>query len=230
MKIVKLSLFPLLGVLFWSILVFGQNAIQLPRIEFLGEGPGTYTCPVGYNHLIIKKHTPFRFELNGCSYTSTKKSLPPERAWACTGNCSLPAVYHEFLPLGYHLAGTVFEMVIIDDDTDDRLNQLIAGDPANPTLVYTITQQGMVQTLVYTTTIDAEWNLYAWDSIGIVQPRINQPVPTPTNTPVPTDTPTPTPAPTIIPTPTPTATTTVIPSAETPESEPSRLFLPLIQR
>lgn len=286
-NIVKLSLFPLLGVLLWSFLAFGQaipQACTLPTISFLGEGPKVYTRPQGFSKLIVKKfdNTPiFRFEITSAKfYTSTKKSVPPERVWACEGNCVLPGVYHDYFPLGYQVAGSALEGIVIDDDEDQRMNTLIAGNPITPTLVYTFTEQGMVQSLLYTTTMDAEWNYYAWDSIGLVMPCVNPPESTPTNTstplptetltqtPTPTDTPTSTPTPTSSPvdtptltvtpsptmtfqigqpvtrTPTPTSTptstattmiiirptSTGIPSAETPESEPSRLFLPLIQR
>lgn len=287
----------LLLLLVWLRSMVYAQSTPLPMITFLGEGPGTYTLPAGFSQLIVKKHTPFRFEvLTQNSYISTKRSEPPERVWACEGNCVLPAVYHDLIDLGYLAAGSVVELIIIDDDTDNRLNFWALDDPTIP--YAEITMQGMVQTATLTVPYDAHVYLYAEDSIGVVQSNINQPIPTPTATPTETPTPlptetatdtstplstsaptatqtptlpdTPTSAPTLtsspvdtptvtatpsptmtfqigqpttrtpMPTSTPTSTATTmiiirptstgIPSAETPESEPSRLFLPLIQR
>lgn len=199
-------------------------ACQLPQVEFLGEGKGVYTKPPGFDQLIIKKFHPFRFELSAAdAYTSTKAAAPPERVWACAGNCALPAVFHDAVDLGYQDAGTVFQFVIIDDDTDARLNTLRAGSPITPTFTYTITQQGMVQSLVYTTPLGAPWWLYAEDSIGLVQPCVNAPDATPTSTPERPGDPEPPTAsatPTLTPTESPTATPGT-PVGSTPTLTPS---------
>lgn len=188
-----------------------SDPLPLPTISFLGEGPGTYTLPTGYSQLIVKKHTPFRFEvLTQSSYTSTKKTLPPERVWACEGNCVLPAVYHDVIDFGYLAAGTVIELVIIDDDNDARLNFWALDDPTVP--YAEITMQGMVQTASLTVPYDAHVYLWAADSIGVVQPTINQPIPTPTATPTETSTPLPTQTPTDAPTATQTPTHTNTPT------------------
>lgn len=204
-------------------------ACTLPSIQFLGEGPGVYQRPAGYHKLIIKKlvgYSPFGFEVtNQRAYTSTRSAQPPERVWACEGNCVLPSLYHDTMDLGYQPAGAVFSAIVIDDDNDQRLNTLVAGSVITPTYVYTIAMQGMVQTTVFTTPLAAHWWLYAADSIGVVQPCAlppNLPQP-PTDTPTPTETltllptETPTEAPTALPSPTPTDTPT---STPTPTSSP----------
>ena len=195
-------------------------ACQLPTVEYLGEGQGLYPKPAGVDHLIVKKFHPFRFELVQTDYQSTKGNPPPERVWACTGNCILPAVFHDAVDLGYQDAGSVFRFRVIDDDTDARYNTLRAGSPITPTFTYTIMQQGMVQSVIYTTTMGAHWWLYAEDSIGLVQPCVNPPDATPTATPVDQTPPTATPTATASPTESPTATNTALPG-DTPTATPS---------
>jgi hypothetical protein len=206
---------------------YGQSqdpACQLPDIEFLGEGPGVYTAPPGYSQMIVKRFTPFRFEvLSAASYTSTRHTAPPERVWACEGNCTLPAVYHDTIDLGYQGAGARFDVVIIDDDTDNRLNWWAVDDPAVP--VDYLSAQGLTQSATYTTPVAGHWYLYAADSIGLVQPCVNPPDDTPMPTPVdqqqpPTDTPTASPTFPQTPTTSAPATQTTV-AGDTPTSTPS---------
>lgn len=207
----------LLGTLMWIVLFLGLRsafaqdpACALPAVEFLGEGPGAYTAPAGYNQLIVKKFSPFRFEvLAGTSYTSTRRAAPPERVWACEGNCALPAVYHDVVDFGYQDQGARFDVVVIDDDTDNRLNYWAVDDPAVP--VAWLSAQGLVQSATYTTPVAGNWYLYAADSIGLVQPCVNPPEPTPPDAPQPP-----------VETPTASATATLVESSTlTPTATPS---------
>lgn len=185
-----------LGLLLWFVALYlvinlwvgvpaarGQApACALPAVQFLGEGPGAYAAPAGYSQLIVKQFSPFRFELlSAQTYTSTRRAAPPERVWACEGNCVLPAVYHDVVGFGYQPAGARFDVVVIDDDEDNRLNYWAVDDPAVP--VAWLSAQGLTQSATYTTPIAGNWYLYAADSIGLVQPCVNPPDATPVGTP-----------------------------------------------
>lgn len=172
-------------------------ACDLPTVFFLGEGPGVYNRG-GFDYFIIKEYSPFRFTLsNAPVYTSTRAiKNQPNRVWLCSGNCTTPALYHDYYPLGYQMAGSRLAWITIDDDADQRLNTLVAGSVLSPTLIITTTDQGMVQRVDYTTDIDAEWNYYTADSVGLFEACPNQPDPTPVPTLTPTATNTPSATPT----------------------------------
>jgi len=97
----------------------------LPTIEWLGEGARSYPLDNEFDTFIVKR-LPFRFVLekgtpNGRGET-IYEAAQGERVWQCRGNCQLPAVYHDAYALGQLTAGTRVNLVVIDDDMDDRLN------------------------------------------------------------------------------------------------------------
>jgi hypothetical protein len=144
--------------------------LLLPDLRFLGEGPGSYSLPAGYDRLIVKKHGPFRFEVTRNSpYVSTRPvSLHPERVWACAGACDFVPAYEQLLPLGVYPRGITLELVVIDDDNDQRINALVADRRVDQP-VQEVTEQAMVEYLRFALPFTAEWSYHAKDSIGIVQ-------------------------------------------------------------
>ena len=219
----------------------------LPDITYLGEYPGDYVLPAGYETFIVKRRNPFRFDAdagtiqNGQSfYTSSER----ERVWACTGECTFSAFNRAAVDLGPAVAGQSIELIVLDDDgfeqnDDQRRNWWAATDPM---VQYAVVQdQQLTEYLDFTVPFDANWYFYAADSVGIVTKCI-KPLPTPTPTatatvvftqtpsaePTPTETPTATatqpvePTPTDAPTETPTPTNTVEPTAtQTVEPTPT---------
>jgi hypothetical protein len=204
---------------------------RLPDIVFLGEGPGPFQLPDGYEIFIVKR-LPFTFVLEAGEADATGEVIyvaaAQERVWACAGECSLPAIYHAAFEVGTFQAGTIITLVVIDDDVDERVNWWAADDPAQPYLL--VEEQGMVQYLTFEVPFAATWYYYAADSIGIAATCVVPVTPTPTATATwtptatPTDTPTATPTsthtPTATPTDTPTATATATATA-TPTATPT---------
>lgn len=211
-------------------------APQLPTIEWLGEGAGTYVLGSDFDTFIVKR-LPFRFVMapgtpDGAGNT-TYEAADGERVWRCSGNCQLPAVYHAGYDLGQLAPGTRVNLVVIDDDIDNRLNWWAVDDPQEPYLV--ITDQQMVEHITFDIPVAGQWYYYAQDSIGIAatcfEPSVPTPTPTVTATPTvpatatptvtpsasatPTATQTPSATPTMTPTPSATPTTVVVEPPET---------------
>lgn len=197
---------------------------MLPTIEWLGEGPSSYTLGDGFDTFIVKR-LPFTFVLeNGTgngSGDTVYTAAPGERVWRCSGDCQLPAVYHAAYDLGQLTPGTRVNLVVIDDDNDNRRNWWAVDDPQAPYLI--VDEQQMVEYLTFDIPVAGNWSYYANDSIGIAATCFepSPPTATPTETatatmtPVPSATATPTATPTTPPTATPTATTTPTPISTT---------------
>lgn len=198
---------------------------ELPTIEWLGEGPGDFVLGEDFETFVVKRN-PFSFHLesgiinnNGeIAYRARKN----ERVWRCQGNCQLPAVFHAAYDLGTLEAGTIVNLVVIDDDgpmqnNDQRRNWWAVDDPLTPYLI--VEEQTMVEYLSLEIPITGNWYYYADDSIGIAASCVEPapPTPTPSTTPTPVSTVTPTPSVTATTTPflppaTPTATETSVPT------------------
>jgi hypothetical protein len=148
-----------------------NGVLQLPHVTYLGEGGGPHLLPAGYDVFIVKRFSPFRFELDNGSWANGQKQYTVrtqrERVWACAGECQIPSALHGSFPMGPIGPGITMGAVVIDDDDDDRFNAWVAnGDIANP--YQTITPQTLVQELVLDIPFEAEWSFYAEDSIGMV--------------------------------------------------------------
>ncbi len=213
-------------------------AQPLPTVEYLGEDFSQYTLPDGFETFIVKRVKPFRFvqEAGEDQQGERVYTAQPgdQRAWACRGNCDLPAAYGEEVSLGQLDEGTRIELVVIDDDgfeqdQDERRNWFAANDPLQPYQI--VEEQNMAETLTFDVPFTAEWYFYAKDSIGIVDSCIVPPTAVPSETPVATSTPLPTetlvaPETPVAPaTPTPaasaTATATATASATPPATPPA---------
>ena len=178
----------------------------LPRIKWLGQGEGAYVLEDAYDRFIVKR-LPFTFVLEQGEQNSsdqlTYQAAAKERVWACAGACQLPAVYHAEYEIGQFDAGTHLNLVVIDDDPDERRNWWAADEPTVPYQV--VDEQQMVEYLDFTVPFTATWYYYAADSIGIAATCVEAPIVVTPNTPTPISTPTDTPMP---PTSTPTTTST----------------------
>ena len=147
----------------------GGNAI-LPDVTYLGQGKGSYTLPAGADKFIVKRFHPFRFESkDGPTYKSTYNGNPPERVWACTGECNFVKGYLDIIPLDFYPAGVRVNLVIIDDDVDNRINGWgTLDDQNNFTLVKEEADQGLVNYQSLDIPFEGKWAFFAADSIGIV--------------------------------------------------------------
>jgi hypothetical protein len=178
-------------------------------VEYRGEGAGEYPLGAGFEVFIVKRRNPFRFLIQDGTLNSQGQVVytarEDERVWACAGNCELPAIYHDAFALGDLTVGTTVNLLVIDDDVDDRLNWWAANDPTTPYLI--VEEQQLVEYLRFDIPFAAAWYYYAADSIGVVATCVEPTTPTPTPTATATDTETPLP-----PTATPTATPTDVPT------------------
>lgn len=184
--------------------------LPLPTIEWLGEGAGTYPLGTEYDTFIVKQPAPFKFLTTTGTTNGTGdqvyQAAAGERVWRCAGNCQLPAIYHDAFALGDLAAGTEVDLVVIDDDIDQRRNWWAIDNPQTPYLI--VEDQDWVEYLSFTIPEAGDWYYYAQDSIGVAAICIAPPPPTATFTPTPTLTNTPTPSVT----PTPSATATPMPT------------------
>lgn len=208
----------------------------LPTVFYLGEGTGEYVLEDGFDLFVIKRLRPLRYETDSgttneagqTTYTATER----ERVWACAGDCQLPTLYQDDVEIGEFGPGWRINMVVIDDDDDQRINWWAAGDPTVPYLP--IEDQQMVEYLSLDIPYQATWYFYAEDSVGVVAQCV-EPIatatPTPTDTDVPTATATLTPTLTPVPTETqlPTSTPTLVPSVTlTPTETPPPTSTPTL--
>ncbi len=193
----------------------------LPTIEWLGEGANSYTLGNDFDTFIVKR-LPFTFVLENGTVNSSGDAIytaaPGERVWRCSGDCQLPAVYHAAYNLGQLTPGTRVNLVVIDDDNDNRRNWWAVGDPLDPYLI--VDEQQMVEYLTFDIPVAGDWSYYANDSIGIAATCF-EPSP-PTATPTPTETVTETPIATA------TSTSTMTPTAtSTPMATPTATSTPM---
>jgi hypothetical protein len=157
-----------------------QGQVELPRIIYLGPGPGTFILPDGYETFIVKRRAtvglPFKFDLDpGVTNAEGQQVLvidrwpqgARQRVWACAGDCNFVAHLDGPVELGFLDAGLSVGAVVIDDDSDDRINKWIAN--ANGVITdYPIDVQEMVEYLTLEVPQSAMWSYYAVDSVGIV--------------------------------------------------------------
>ncbi|MEZ4665038.1 MAG: hypothetical protein R2911_46525 [Caldilineaceae bacterium] len=206
---------------------------SLPTAVYLGEYPGTYALPDGYLGFVVKRHNPFRFDLEaGETHTGVTQytTAARERVWACKGECNFTAFKYVPIDFGELTAGTQIALVVIDDDgpaqdNDQRYDWWAIDDPMQPYLI--IEDQQMVENLSFTVPSNGHWYFYAADSIGLITRCVEPPTPTPTETPteLPTATATITPTSTLTPTNTPTDTPTPV---DTPTETPTATHTPVV--
>ncbi|MEZ4662182.1 MAG: choice-of-anchor E domain-containing protein [Caldilineaceae bacterium] len=155
----------------------------LPDVIYLGESSGapaaTFVLPAGYDSFIVKRRKPFLFinptpETNALGqqiYNARTGHI--ERVWACSGNCTFHETLQAELSLGFQKTGTHLELLIIDDDNDNRWDWWAANDPLVP--YQRIDIQSMVEITKFDVPFDADWYFYTQDSIGIVSICIIEP-------------------------------------------------------
>lgn len=227
----------------------------LPELEYLGEGPGDYQLPAGFDALVVKKFSPFHFEtFPGPTYTSTRQPpRSPERVWACAGDqCmeEIPSAFDSIIPFGFLPAGALLQIAIIDNDIDPRVPEI---RDSQGRVVQQIPDFGLTEILTFTAPYSDTFELFSPDSVGAFDacidpdpeptptatatatptetPAISTPTPTSTSTatatrePGPDDTPTPTPTATSAPSDTPTSTTTSA-SSDTPTATATPTLTP----
>ncbi len=203
----------------------------LPTVEWLGEGPNSYTLGSDFDTFIVKR-LPFTFALENGTVNGSGDAIytaaPGERVWRCSGDCQLPAVYHAAYNLGQLTPGTRVNLVVIDDDNDDRRNWWAVDDPLDPYLI--VDEQQMVEYLTFDIPVAGNWSYYANDSIGIAATCFEPSPPTPTPTVTATATPIPTATATVTPPSTATSTPTLTPTAtatSTPTMTPTATSTPI---
>lgn len=181
----------------------------LPQIEFLGEGPGTFTLDPPLKFL-VKTYDDGEFlfiTVDPPTYEAERR----ERVWSIDREPEESIrLFHEERSYGEVEAGCIVNFVQIEDNVDDRRNTFfINGDELH------VVEQGMVTYGSFTVPEDGELTFYAEDSIGLVielcaSQVIETPEETPTTPTAPTLTETVSPSPT-------TETTETLPApSETP--------------
>lgn len=147
-----------------------DGALVLPEITYLGEGPGQFALPDGYDVFVVKRLAPFRFALETGSASNGQQlyAAPDnrERVWACSGDCGFVPATKKLFNIGLIGPGVSIGAVILDDDDDTRINAWVAdGDVDNP--YQTIDNQTMVQNLIFDIPFEANWGFNANDSVGM---------------------------------------------------------------
>jgi outer membrane biosynthesis protein TonB len=192
------------------------QSANLPDIEFLGEGPGTFTIDPP-RFFLVKSYENGEF-LFVTQEPPSYRAATRERVWSTN---YLPGesirYFHDGRSYGNVEAGCVVNFVQIEDNVDERRNHFYI----NGNLLHTI-EQGMVTYGSFVIPEDGELTFFANDSIGIIVELCAQQVtqtpemPTETATAeVPDITPTETQTPET-PEVTPTGTLTVTPATPTP--------------
>ncbi len=147
--------------------VDATGAAILPALRYLGEGPGEYRLADPEEQFILKKFEPFHFTNQWNSpYQSTRLIWPPERVWACTGECSFIRGWDEVIDLGDLPGDITLHVAIIDDDDDERVNTIFADDEITMPLLR-ITEQTFTEYVSVILPRTARWHIDAADSIGI---------------------------------------------------------------
>ena len=177
---------------------------NLPNVLFLGDGPGRFTIPAGYN-FIIKRNGPYRIVfIDGPTYEAVEN----ERVWKIWGREQLFKVFEDDYDFGLVAANCLITYVQIDDDDDMRRNSF----SVNGNQVHRMAQ-GMTVYGQFTASQAGQLVLTAEDSIAANIEVACPPTPTPTQTA--------TPPPTSDATGTPTEMATQPPSSPTPTWTPT---------
>jgi hypothetical protein len=176
-----------------------QQSSTLPNIQYVGQGPDTFTVEAPREFLVkTYQNGEFLFVTDpGPTYRAKRN----ERVWTTD---FLPAgpfrLFDEGISYGNVSAGCVVNYVQIEDNEDDRRNTFfINGQPLQ------VVEQGMVTYGTFTIPEDGELTFFAEDSIGLLVELCLAAAPSITP-PVPSDTPTVTVTETVANTPTDTAT------------------------
>lgn len=157
-----------------------DGQFEVPMVQYLGQGGGSYLLPDGFEVFIVKRRAagalPFTFELikpdeNAAGERVVVIDQDPrrmqQRVWACAGDCGFVAHLDGSVDLGYLEPGVTIGAVVIDDDDDHRINRWVVE--ANGTETETpITEQLMVEYLTLDIPLAGQWSYYAADSVGIV--------------------------------------------------------------
>lgn len=211
---------------------------SLPKVEWLGEGAGSYILPADYEQFVVKRGPGLLFyadegEINEAGDLTVTVDDAMSRVYACSGNCDFTKFKYEAIDFGELKQNQMVEMVMIDDDgpeqdNDRRINWWAAGDPSSQ--IERVEDQQMAKHLAFEVPFDDTWYFMANDSIGVVLKCIaepptstptataistTEPTATPTATATDTETPAATATPTDTTTPTATATSTDMPTATT---------------
>lgn len=207
-----------------SLLPVAQEA-GLPQIEFLGQGPGTFTLEPPLSFLVkTYQNDQFQFVLVD---PPTYEAARNERVWSIDRDPGIVRLFHEGRSYGTVDAGCEVVYVQIEDNVDNRRNSFFI----NGNLVHTV-EQGWVTYGSFIAPETGELTFYAEDSIGLIvipcQITITDTPPapppaTPVDTETPTTTPETPPPPTVTPTspPPPTATNT---PPQPPPVQPTATF------
>lgn len=143
------------------------DSCQLPDVVFLGEGPGTYGLPNGYDTLIVKRFGPFRFgPVEGDTVTLTEADNGTgghvARVLAMTGTDVPPAHFGEKVLIGEFPKFAKVKTIMIDDDNDNRLTTVV-NESQN---IYTVVEPSMVQLIEFTTDHAGKYYIDSADSIA----------------------------------------------------------------
>lgn len=213
----------------WALSMRQTAQVQnLPGVEFLGNGPGSFAVGEGLDFLVKRPVYSFNIE-PGPTYTAANR----ERVWAISAfNSAPPALFDETVDLGEVPAGCVVEYIGIDDDEDGRINAFYLDGNE----IHTVTQ-GMVFSGEFTVASAGRLTFVARDSVGAwidACREIIEPTPEATDTPTATTSPTvtETATPTDVPTETPTVNPSITPTepgpTETPTSTPVATETPTV--
>lgn len=157
-----------------------DGQFEVPMIQYLGFGSGTFVLPDGFEFFIVKRRAsgvlPFRFDIIQPSQNANGERVivieqdprsMQQRVWACAGDCNFVAHLDGSVDLGYLEPSVTIGAVVIDDDDDHRINRWVAEADGAKT-EYPIPEQLMVEYLTLDIPLAGQWSFYAADSVGIV--------------------------------------------------------------
>ncbi|HZW03104.1 MAG TPA: hypothetical protein VFF68_04205 [Anaerolineaceae bacterium] len=155
-------LFPLSGIAIADTLHRPQaQGAGLPQIDFLGDGPGTFSIEEPLLFL-VKTYEDDQFVFRIVD-PPTYEAVRRERVWSIDQDPGNIRLFHESRSYGAVEAGCQVDFVQIEDNVDSRRNSFfINGD-----LVHTV-EQGMVTYGSFVAPAAGELTFYAEDSVGLV--------------------------------------------------------------
>ena len=133
----------------------------LPQIEYLGQGPGTFTLEPPQIFLVkTYEDDQFRFVLRD---PPTYEAVRNERVWSVDRDPGNIRLFHESRSYGTVDIGCEVVYVQIEDNVDNRRNSFYI----NGNLVHTV-EQGWVTYGSFVAPEAGELTFYAEDSIGLI--------------------------------------------------------------
>lgn len=152
---------------------------QLPDVEFLGEGPGTYTLDPGFDTFIVKEwiftnpeaEYPYRVELNhypGPTYTINASDGGNRgyqyRIWQHNGDNSPITFYRgdSVIDYGSVDSNCIVEYVLLDDDPGDELVYWYVDDDHVHTGA-----EGMVSKATFVASKDGDLQVRTTESVAV---------------------------------------------------------------